>query len=154
MFPEASALMAWLVFGLSMIAVVYTSLVALVQNDMKKLITYSSVAHMAIVTAGLFAFNQQGIEGALIIMLSHGVVSAALFFCVGVIYDRLHTREISRYGGLAVNMPAYSLFFMLFTMASIGLPGTSGFVGEFLSLRSEEHTSELPSLMRISYAVF
>src|SRR3546814_17837376 len=89
---------------------------------------------MAIVTAGLYAFNQQGIEGALIIMLSHGVVSAALFFCVGVIYDRLHTREISRYGGLAVNMPAYSLFFMLFTMESIGLPGTSGFVGEFLSL--------------------
>jgi NADH-quinone oxidoreductase subunit M len=101
---------------------------------MKKLIAYSSVAHMAIVTAGLFAFNQQGIEGALIIMLSHGVVSAALFFCVGVIYDRLHTREIDRYGGLAVNMPVYALFFMLFTMASIGLPGTSGFVGEFLSL--------------------
>src|SRR3546814_20363780 len=101
---------------------------------MKKLIAYSSVAHMAIVTAGLFAFNQQGSEGALIIMLSHGVVSAALFFCVGVIYDRLHTREIDRYGGLAKNMPAYALFFMLFTMASTGLPGTSGFVGEFLSL--------------------
>ena len=134
MFPDASAQLMWLVFILSMIAVVYTSLVALVQNDMKKLIAYSSVAHMAIVTAGLFAFNQQGIEGALIIMLSHGVVSAALFFCVGVIYDRLHTREIDRYGGLAVNMPAYALFFMLFTMASIGLPGTSGFVGEFLSL--------------------
>ena len=134
MFPDASAQFLWLVFALSMVAVVYTSLVALVQSDMKKLIAYSSVAHMAIVTAGLYAFNQQGIEGALIVMLSHGVVSAALFFCVGVIYDRLHTREISRYGGLAVNMPAYSLFFMLFTMASIGLPGTSGFVGEFLSL--------------------
>src|SRR3546814_11272163 len=101
---------------------------------MKKLIAYSSVAHRAIVTAGLFAFNQQGIEGALIIMLSHGVVSAALFFCVGVIYDRLHTREIDRYGGLAKNMPAYAIFFMLFTMASIGLPGTSGFVGAFLRL--------------------
>ncbi|MBU1824704.1 MAG: NADH-quinone oxidoreductase subunit M, partial [Alphaproteobacteria bacterium] len=134
MFPDASAQLMWIVFGLSMVAVVYTSLVALVQSDMKKLIAYSSVAHMAIVTAGLFAFNQQGIEGALIIMLSHGVVSAALFFCVGVIYDRLHTREIDRYGGLSVNMPAYAIFFMLFTMASIGLPGTSGFVGEFLSI--------------------
>src|SRR3546814_3239792 len=128
---------------------------------MKKLIAYSSVAHVAIVTAGLYAFNQRGIEGALIIMLSHGVVSAALFFCVGVIYDRLHTREIGRYGGLAVNMPAHALFFMLFTMASVGLPGTSGFVGEFLSLagiyaasRSEEHTSELQSLMPTSYAAF
>jgi len=134
MFPDASAQLMWIVFALSMVAVVYTSLVALVQSDMKKLIAYSSVAHMAIVTAGLFAFNQQGIEGAMIVMLSHGVVSAALFFCVGVIYDRLHTREIDRYGGLAVNMPAYALFFMLFTMASIGLPGTSGFVGEFLSI--------------------
>lgn len=134
MFPDASAQLMWIVFALSMIAVVYTSLVALVQSDMKKLIAYSSVAHMAIVTAGLFALNQQGIEGALIVMLSHGVVSGALFLCVGVIYDRLHTREIDRYGGLAVNMPSYALFFMLFTMASIGLPGTSGFVGEFLSL--------------------
>ena len=134
MFPEASAYFIPLVFGLSMIAVVYTSLVALVQQDMKKLIAYSSVAHMAIVTVGLFTFNQQGIEGAIIVMLSHGLVSAALFLCVGVIYDRLHTREISRYGGLSVNMPKYALLFMLFTMASVGLPGTSGFVGEFLSL--------------------
>ncbi|MDX2210875.1 MAG: NADH-quinone oxidoreductase subunit M [Sphingopyxis sp.] len=134
MFPDASAQLMWLVFGLSMTAVVYTSLVALVQGDMKKLIAYSSVAHMGIVTAGLFAMNQQGIEGALIVMLSHGFVSAALFFCVGVIYDRLHTREIDRYGGLAINMPGYAMLFMLFTMASIGLPGTSGFVGEFLSL--------------------
>ncbi|MBA4747607.1 MAG: NADH-quinone oxidoreductase subunit M [Sphingopyxis sp.] len=134
MFPDASGQLMWLVFGLSMTAVVYTSLVALVQGDMKKLIAYSSVAHMGIVTAGLFAMNQQGIEGALIVMLSHGFVSAALFFCVGVIYDRLHTREIDRYGGLAVNMPGYAMLFMLFTMASIGLPGTSGFVGEFLSL--------------------
>jgi NADH-quinone oxidoreductase subunit M len=134
MFPEASAQLMWLVFGLSMVAVVYTSLVALVQSDMKKLIAYSSVAHMAIVTAGLFAMNRQGIEGAIIVMLSHGLVSGALFLCVGVIYDRLHTREIASYGGLANNMPAYALFFLLFTMASIGLPGTSGFVGEFLAL--------------------
>ena len=117
-----------------MVAVVITSLIALVQHDMKKLIAYSSVAHMAIVTVGLFAFNVQGLEGAMIVMLSHGLVSAALFLCVGVIYDRLHTREIDRYGGLSINMPKYALLFLLFTMASIGLPGTSGFVGEFLSL--------------------
>ncbi|HTH27368.1 MAG TPA: NADH-quinone oxidoreductase subunit M [Sphingobium sp.] len=134
MFPEASAELAWLVFGLSMVAVVYTSLVALVQGDMKKLIAYSSVAHMAIVTAGLFAFNTQGIEGAMMVMLGHGLVSGALFLCVGVIYDRLHTREIDRYGGLANNMPVYALLFMVFTMASVGLPGTSNFVGELLSL--------------------
>jgi NADH-quinone oxidoreductase subunit M len=134
MFPEASAELAWLVFGLSMVAVVYTSLVALVQSDMKKLIAYSSVAHMAIVTAGLFAFNTQGIEGAMMVMLGHGLVSGALFLCVGVIYDRLHTREIARYGGLANNMPKYALLFMVFTMASVGLPGTSNFVGELLSL--------------------
>jgi NADH-quinone oxidoreductase subunit M len=134
MFPQASADFAWLVFALSMIAVVYTSLVALVQHDMKKLIAYSSVAHMAIVTVGLFAFNVQGLEGAVIIMLSHGLVSGALFLCVGVIYDRLHTREIDRYGALSNNMPYYAVFFLLFTMASIGLPGTSGFIGEFLSL--------------------
>jgi NADH-quinone oxidoreductase subunit M len=134
MFPEASAQLAWLIFALSMVAVVYTSLVALVQHDMKKLIAYSSVAHMGIVTIGLFAFNVQGFEGAMIVMLSHGLVSGALFLSVGVIYDRLHTREIDRYGGLSINMPYYALFFMLFTMASVGLPGTSGFVGEFLSL--------------------
>ncbi|HWK40845.1 MAG TPA: NADH-quinone oxidoreductase subunit M, partial [Croceibacterium sp.] len=134
MFPEASVHWMWLVFVLSMAAVVITSLIALVQHDMKKLIAYSSVAHMAIVTIGLFSFNVQGLEGAMIVMLSHGLVSGALFLCVGVIYDRLHTREIDRYGGLAINMPKYALFFMLFTMASIGLPGTSGFVGEFLSL--------------------
>ncbi|QDP20312.1 NADH-quinone oxidoreductase subunit M [Sphingomonas xanthus] len=134
MFPEASAQFVPFVFVLSGIAVVVTSLIALVQHDMKKLIAYSSVAHMAFVTFGLFAFNRQGIEGAMIVMLSHGLVSGALFLCVGVIYDRLHTREISRYGGLADNMPLYSLLFLLFTMASVGLPGTSGFVGEFLSL--------------------
>ena len=134
MFPEASAQFLWLVFGLSMVAVIYTSLVALVQHDMKKLIAYSSVAHMAIVTAALFAFNVQGFEGAMMVMLGHGLVSGALFLCVGVIYDRLHTREISRYGGLAINMPKYAIFFLLFTMASIGLPGTSNFIGEFLGL--------------------
>ncbi|WP_137679338.1 NADH-quinone oxidoreductase subunit M [Aurantiacibacter suaedae] len=134
MFPEASAQFMWLVLGLSMVAVVVTSLIALVQRDMKKLIAYSSVAHMGIVTAGLFAFNTQGLEGAMVMMLSHGLVSGALFLCVGVIYDRLHTREISRYGGIAINMPAYAAVFLFFTMASIGLPGTSGFVAEFLSL--------------------
>ncbi len=147
MFPEASAEFIWLVFGLSMVAVVYTSLVALVQDDMKKLIAYSSVAHMAIVTVGLFTFNQQGIEGAIIVMLSHGLVSGALFLCVGVIYDRLHTREISRYGGLSINMPKYALFFMLFTMASVGLPGTSGFVGEFLSLAGAYKVSTWATLI-------
>jgi NADH-quinone oxidoreductase subunit M len=134
MFPEASAQLMWLVFALSMIAVVVTSLIALVQHDMKKLIAYSSVAHMALVTVGLFAFNVQGFEGAMMVMLGHGLVSGALFLCVGVIYDRLHTREIDRYGGLSINMPKYALFFMLFTMASVGLPGTSNFVGEFLAL--------------------
>jgi NADH-quinone oxidoreductase subunit M len=134
MFPEASAQLVWIVFGLSMVAVVYTSLVALVQQDMKKLIAYSSVAHMAFVTIGLFTFNRQGIEGGLVVMLSHGLVSGALFLCVGVVYDRLHSREIDRYGGLSNNMPGYALLFMLFTMASVGLPGTSGFVGEFLAL--------------------
>ena len=134
MFPEASAQFMPFVFVLSGIAVVYTSLVALAQHDMKKLIAYSSVAHMAFVTFGLFAFNRQGIEGAMMVMLSHGLVSGALFLCVGVIYDRLHTREIDRYGGLSNNMPGYALLFMLFTMASVALPGTSGFVGEFLAL--------------------
>jgi NADH-quinone oxidoreductase subunit M len=134
MFPEASAQLFWLVMGLSMVAIVYTSLVALVQQDMKKLIAYSSVAHMAFVTIGLFAFNRQGIEGGLMVMLSHGLVSGALFLCVGVVYDRLHTRDIDRYGGLSDNMPAYAVLFLLFTMASVGLPGTGGFVGEFLSL--------------------
>src|SRR5687768_14436524 len=131
MFPEASAQLIWVIFGLSMVAVVYTSLVALVQQDMKKLIAYSSVAHMAFVTIGLFAFNRQGIEGGLIVMLSHGLVSGALFLCVGVVYDRLHSRDIDRYGGLSNNMPAFSLLFMVFTM------------------RSEEHTSELQSRLHL-----
>ncbi|GGB34148.1 NADH-quinone oxidoreductase subunit M [Sphingomonas metalli] len=147
MFPEASAQLTWLIFALSAIAVIYTSLVALVQADMKKLIAYSSVAHMAIVTIGLFAFNRQGIEGAMIMMLSHGLVSGALFLCVGVIYDRLHTREIARYGGLSINMPKYAVFFLFFTMASIGLPGTSGFVAEFLSLMGTYQVSTWTALL-------
>ena len=147
MFPEASTDFVPFVFVLSGIAVVYTSLVALAQRDMKKLIAYSSVAHMAFVTFGLFAFNRQGIEGAMMVMLSHGLVSGALFLCVGVIYDRLHTREISRYGGLSDNMPGYALLFMLFTMASVGLPGTSGFVGEFLSLIGTYERSTLAAVI-------
>jgi NADH-quinone oxidoreductase subunit M len=135
------------VITLSGIAVVYTSLVALVQRDMKKLIAYSSVAHMAFVTFGLFAMNRQGIEGAIIVMLSHGLVSGALFLVVGVIYDRLHTREIAVYGGLANNMPGYALLFMLFTMASVGLPGTSGFVGEFLGLVGTYHASSWAAIV-------
>ena len=134
MLPEASQQFAPFMFALGVIAVIYTSLVALAQTDMKKLIAYSSVAHMGIVVIGIFTFNAQGIQGALFQMLSHGIVSAALFLCVGVIYDRMHTREIARYGGLASRMPGYALVFMLFTMASIGLPGTAGFVGEFLVL--------------------
>src|SRR3954469_136150 len=147
MFPEASAQLVWLVFGLSAVAVIYTSLVALVQGDKKELSAYSSVAHMAIVTGGLFAFNQQGIEGAMMVMLGHGLVSGALFLCVGVIYDRLHTRDIDRYGGLAINMPRYATLFMLFTMASVGLPGTSNFVGEFLGLAGVYKVSTVTALL-------
>jgi len=130
--PEASAFFMPLVIILSSIAIVYTSLVALAQEDIKKLIAYSSVAHMGIVTIGIFIVNQQGLEGAMIQMISHGIVSAALFLCVGVIYDRMHTRNINFYGGLVNKMPKYSIVFMLFVLASIGLPGTSGFIGEFL----------------------
>jgi NADH-quinone oxidoreductase subunit M len=134
MFPEASQYFAPLVFGLSIIAIIYTSLVALVQEDMKKLIAYSSVAHMGFVTMGLFAMNQQGVQGAVFQMVSHGLVSGALFLCVGVVYDRMHTRDIAAYGGLVHRMPLYAVAFMVFTMANVGLPGTSGFVGEFLTL--------------------
>jgi len=134
MFPVGSAVMADLVLWMSAIAIVYTSLVALVQQDMKKLIAYSSVAHMGFVTMGIFTFNQQGLDGAIFQMLSHGFISGALFLCVGVIYDRMHTRDIDAYGGLVNRMPAYALIFMFFTMANVGLPGTSGFVGEFLTL--------------------
>ena len=132
MLPQASADFAPLIFALSVVAVIYTSLVALAQTDMKKLIAYSSVAHMGIVTIGIFTVNVQGVQGALYQMLSHGVVSGALFLCVGVLYDREHTREIARYGGVAKIIPAYALVFMLFTMASVALPGTAGFPGEFL----------------------
>ena len=134
MFPVASDHLSGLVFWMSAIAIVYTSLVALAQSDMKKLIAYSSVAHMGYVTMGIFAANQQGVDGAIFQMLSHGFISGALFLCVGVIYDRMHTREIDAYGGLVNRMPAYALIFMFFTMANVGLPGTSGFVGEFLTL--------------------
>lgn len=134
MFPLASQDLAPLVFAMSVIAIVATSLIALVQTDMKKLIAYSSVAHMGYVTMGIFTFTQQGVDGAIFQMLSHGIVSAALFLCVGVVYDRMHTREISAYGGLADRMPIYATVFLLFTMANVGLPGTSGFVGEFLTL--------------------
>ncbi|PTV97597.1 NADH dehydrogenase subunit M [Rhodobacter aestuarii] len=134
MFPVGSEAMTGFVFTLSAIAIVYTSLVALAQADMKKLIAYSSVAHMGYVTMGIFAANQQGIDGAIFQMLSHGFISGALFLCVGVIYDRMHTREIEAYGGLVNRMPAYALIFMFFTMANVGLPGTSGFIGEFLTL--------------------
>ncbi|WP_432255954.1 NADH-quinone oxidoreductase subunit M [Limimaricola sp. AA108-03] len=134
MFPVASDIWAPLVLWLSAIAIVYTSLVALVQKDIKKLIAYSSVAHMGFVTAGIFALNQQGLDGAVFQMISHGFISGALFLGVGVIYDRMHTRDIDAYGGLVNRMPAYAAVFMLFTMANVGLPGTSGFVGEFLTL--------------------
>ncbi len=134
MFPEASEFFLPLIFALSAIAIIYTSLVALAQTDVKKLIAYSSVAHMGIVTIGIFVANQQGIEGAMIQMISHGIVSAALFLCVGVIYDRAHSRDIQFYGGLVNRMPLYATVFMIFTLASIGLPGTSGFIGEFLTI--------------------
>ena len=134
MFPVGADVLTPLVLWMSAIAIVYTSLVALVQEDMKKLIAYSSVAHMGYVTMGIFAANQQGVDGAIFQMISHGFISGALFLCVGVIYDRMHTRDIDAYGGLVNRMPAYALIFMLFTMANVGLPGTSGFVGEFLTL--------------------
>jgi NADH-quinone oxidoreductase subunit M len=134
MFPLASHDFAPLIFSLSVIAIIYTSLVALMQEDIKKLIAYSSVAHMGYVTMGIFVANTQGIQGALFQMLSHGIVSGALFLCVGVVYDRTHTREINAYGGLVNNMPKYAVAFMVFTMANVGLPGTSGFIGEFLTL--------------------
>ena len=134
MFPVASDLMLDFVLLLSVIAIIYTSLVALMQEDIKKLIAYSSVAHMGFVTMGIFAANQQGIDGAMFQMISHGFISGALFLCVGVVYDRLHTREIDAFGGLAVRMPVYATVMMLFTMANVGLPGTSGFVGEFLTM--------------------
>jgi NADH-quinone oxidoreductase subunit M len=134
MFPSASEMFAPLVFTMSIVAIIYTSLVALAQEDMKKLIAYSSVAHMGFVTMGIFTLTHQGVEGGIFQMLSHGVVSGALFLCVGVVYDRLHTREIAAYGGLVNRMPMYAACFMVFTLANVGLPGTSGFIGEFLTM--------------------
>ncbi|HEY9214280.1 MAG TPA: NADH-quinone oxidoreductase subunit M [Ancylobacter sp.] len=134
MFPDASAYFAPFVFTLSVVAIIYTSLVALMQEDIKKLIAYSSIAHMGYVTMGIFTLTQEGIQGAVFQMVSHGFVSGALFLCVGVIYDRMHTREIAAYGGLVQRMPIYATVFMVFTMANVGLPGTSGFIGEFLTL--------------------
>jgi NADH-quinone oxidoreductase subunit M len=134
MFPDASVYFQSFVYTLSIIAIIYTSLVALMQEDMKKLIAYSSVAHMGFVTMGIFSLNRQGIDGAMFQMISHGLVSGALFLCVGVVYDRMHTREIRAYGGIVQTMPLYAAIFMIFTMANVGLPGTSGFVGEFLAL--------------------
>lgn len=143
MLPDASHAMMPFIFALSATAVIYASLVALMQQDMKKLIAYSSVAHMGFVTIGIFTFNVQGIEGAIIQMISHGLVAGALFLCVGVVYDRMHTREISHFGGLVHRMPVYAAVFLFFTMASIGLPGTSGFVGEFLTLAGVYQVSQL-----------
>jgi NADH-quinone oxidoreductase subunit M len=143
MFPLASSYFTPLIFTLSVIAVIYTSLVALAQTDMKKLVAYSSVAHMGLVTMGTFAVTSEAVQGAMIQMLSHGLVSAALFLCVGVLYDRLHTHEIIRFGGLIERMPAYAFVFMVFTLAAVGLPGTSGFVGEFLILLGTFRVSTL-----------
>jgi NADH-quinone oxidoreductase subunit M len=143
MFPLASQYFTPLMFALSAIAVIYTSFVALAQTDMKKLIAYSSVAHMGFVTMGIFAVTSEAVQGAVVQMLSHGLVSAALFLCVGVVYDRMHTRDIDRYGGLVTRMPAYSFVFMAFMLASVGLPGTSGFVGEFLILLGTFRVSTL-----------
>ncbi len=154
MFPVGSEVLTPLVLWLSAIAIVYTSLVALVQQDMKKLIAYSSVAHMGFVTMGIFTFNQQGMDGAIFQMLSHGFISAALFLLVGVIYDRMHTRDIDAYGGLVIRMPVYALVFMLFTMANVGLPGTSGFVGEFLTLVGIFQTNTWVALVATSGVIF
>ncbi len=154
MFPDASTHFAPLIYALSVIAIVYTSLVALVQEDIKKLIAYSSVAHMGYVTMGLFTLNAQGMQGAIFQMISHGFVSGALFLCVGVIYDRMHTREIAAYGGLVNRMPIYAFVFMLFTMANVGLPGTTGFIGEFLSLAGTFQANSWVALIATSGVIF
>lgn len=146
-FPEASQFFAPFIFTLSVIAIIYASLVALMQEDMKKMIAYSSVAHMGFVTMGIFSFTRQGIDGAIVQMISHGVVSAALFLCVGVIYDRLHTKQISDLGGIANKMPNFAMLAMIFTLASVGLPGTSGFVGEFLSIIGTFKVSKITAIL-------
>lgn len=147
MFPEASVYFAPFIFALSVVAIIYTSLVALAQSDMKKLIAYSSVAHMGFVTIGIFTLTEQGIAGAMFQMISHGLVSAALFFCVGVVYDRVHSREISAYGGVVDAMPRYAVFFMFMMLAAVGLPGTSGFVGEILVLIGAWETSRITAIL-------
>ena len=147
MFPVASEYFTPLIYTLSIIAIIYTSLVALMQDDMKKLIAYSSVAHMGYVTLGIFTFTKQGIEGSIYQMISHGLISAALFLCVGVVYDRLHSRMISTYGGLVNYIPKYSYLFLIFALAALGLPGTSGFLGEFLVLTGTLQKSYLAALL-------
>ena len=154
MFPDASLMFGPLVFALSAIAVVYTSLVAFRQTDMKKLIAYSSVAHMGFVTMGIFAGNDQGVQGAIFQMLSHGLISGALFLCVGVVYDRMHTREIAFYGGLTARMPWYAAIFLMFTMANVGLPGTSGFIGEILTMTGTYQVSTWTALFAASGVIF
>ncbi|HYD29147.1 NADH-quinone oxidoreductase subunit M [Brevundimonas sp.] len=154
MFPQASQMFAPLVFVLSAVAIVYTSLVAFRQTDMKKLIAYSSVAHMGFVTMGIFAGNDQGVQGAVFQMLSHGLISGALFLCVGVVYDRMHTREIALYGGLTARMPWFAAIFMLFTMANVGLPGTSGFIGEILTMTGIYQVSTWTALFAASGVIF
>ena len=154
MLPEASHHFAHLIFILSAIAIIYASAVAFVQTDMKKLIAYSSIAHMGFVTIGIFTFNQLAIEGALFQMLSHGVVSSALFLCVGVLYDRMHSKEISHYGGVVTKMPIFALFFMIFTMASVGLPSTSGFIGEMLVVIGTYQVSKLYAALAATSLVF
>ena len=146
-FPEASKYFASYVFSLSYVAIIYASLVALMQKDMKKLIAYSSIAHMGFVTIGVFTLEQKGIQGAIVQMVSHGLISSALFLCVGVLYDRMHTKEINKFGGVAIQMPVYAALFMFFTMASIGLPGTSGFIGEFLVMISVYEVNKLAAVL-------
>lgn len=153
-FPDASQFFAPLVFALSAIAIIYASLVALMQEDMKKMIAYSSVAHMGFVTMGIFSFTHQGIDGAIMQMISHGIVSAALFMCVGIIYDRLHTKKISDLGGIALKMPNFAIFAMIFTMASVGLPGTSGFVGEFLAIIGTFKASKITAIVAAVGVIF
>ncbi len=153
MFASASAALAPLIFGLSIMAIIYTSFVALAQQDVKKLIAYSSVAHMGFVTMGLFTLTQQGLDGGIFQMLSHGIVSAALFLSVGVIYDRMHTREISDYGGLVNRMPFYAACLMVFALANVGLPGTGGFVGEFLTMLGAFHINTWVAIFAATGAI-
>jgi NADH-quinone oxidoreductase subunit M len=143
-----------MVFAFSVIAIIYTSLIALMQEDMKKMIAYSSVAHMGFVTMGIFSFTRQGIDGAIMQMISHGIVSAALFMCVGVIYDRLHTKQIKDLGGIANKMPNFAMLAMIFTMASVGLPGTSGFVGEFLTIIGTFQASKITAILATTGVIF